>query len=81
MAPESVFDHVILLTPHEQLVSPPQWLSDAFTILDGGCRWVAAAPAHEEFGKRHFLLDHAVGDAFTEEEVAEAGGIVPDIFI
>ncbi|KAL6864019.1 glyoxalase-like domain-containing protein [Trichoderma novae-zelandiae] len=43
--------------------------------------WDAAAPAHEEFGKRHFFLYHAVEDAFTEEEMAEANGIVPDIFI
>jgi hypothetical protein len=34
--PDSVFDHVILLIPHYQLISLPQWLSDAFTILDGG---------------------------------------------
>ncbi|EGR44398.1 uncharacterized protein TRIREDRAFT_5971 [Trichoderma reesei QM6a] len=44
-------------------------------------RWDAAAPAHEKFGKRYFFLCHAVEDAFTEEEMAEAGGIVPDIFI
>ncbi|TFB06896.1 hypothetical protein CCMA1212_001121 [Trichoderma ghanense] len=45
------------------------------------CRWDAAAPAHGEFGKRRFFLYHAVEDAFTEEEMAEAGGDVPDIFI
>ncbi|KAH0492235.1 hypothetical protein TgHK011_007197 [Trichoderma gracile] len=44
-------------------------------------RWAAAAPAHEEFGKRYFFLYHAVEDAFTEEEMAEADGVVPDIFI
>lgn len=44
-------------------------------------KWEAAAPAHAEFGKRHFFLYHGVKDAVTEEEMAEANGVVPDIFI
>ncbi|RFU72760.1 glyoxalase bleomycin resistance dioxygenase superfamily [Trichoderma arundinaceum] len=44
-------------------------------------KWEAASPSHEEFGKRHFFLYHGVNDAFTEEEMAEANGAVPEIFI
>lgn len=44
-------------------------------------KWEAAAPTHGEFGKRHFFLYHGVEDAFTEEEMAESNGVVPDIFI
>jgi hypothetical protein len=44
-------------------------------------KWESASPAHEEFGLRHFFLYHAVKEAFTEEEMAEANGVVPDIFI
>ncbi|UKZ91112.1 uncharacterized protein TrAFT101_006108 [Trichoderma asperellum] len=43
--------------------------------------WEAAAPAHPEFGQRHFFLYHGTKEAFTEEEMAEANGVVPDIFI
>ncbi|KAL7949486.1 hypothetical protein V8C42DRAFT_213390 [Trichoderma barbatum] len=52
--------------------------------LDNGIArysWEAAAPAHGEFGTRHFHLYHGVEGAFTEEEMAEANGVVPDIFI
>ncbi|KAL7933323.1 hypothetical protein V8C35DRAFT_305532 [Trichoderma chlorosporum] len=44
-------------------------------------KWEAAAPAHGEFGTRHFFLYQGVEDAFTEEEMMEANGVVPDIFI
>ncbi|KAL7955712.1 glyoxalase-like domain-containing protein [Trichoderma compactum] len=44
-------------------------------------KWEGAAPAHSEFGKRHFYLYHGVEEAFTEEEMAEANGMVSDIFI
>ncbi|KAH8121383.1 hypothetical protein FP744_10006656 [Trichoderma asperellum] len=44
-------------------------------------RWGSAAPAHPEFGQRHFFLCHGAKEAFTEEEMAEANGVVPDIFI
>lgn len=44
-------------------------------------RWEAAAPAHAEFGQRHFFLYQGTKEAFTEEEMVEANGEVPDIFI
>ncbi|KAL7901624.1 hypothetical protein HDV63DRAFT_404820 [Trichoderma sp. SZMC 28014] len=44
-------------------------------------KWEAAAPAHPEFGQRHFFLNHGTKEAFTGEEMAEANGEVPDIFI
>ncbi|UKZ75112.1 hypothetical protein TrVFT333_002784 [Trichoderma virens FT-333] len=44
-------------------------------------KWEAATPNHEEFGKRNFFLYHGVEGAFTEEEMTEANGIVPEIFI
>ncbi|KAL6789171.1 hypothetical protein J3E68DRAFT_444029 [Trichoderma sp. SZMC 28012] len=53
------------------------------TVSDNVVRykWKGAAPAHSEFGKRHFYLYHGVEGAFTEEEMAEAEGVVPEIFI
>jgi Glyoxalase-like domain len=35
MAPANI-DHVIILLPYEDLVNPPSWLTDKFTITPGG---------------------------------------------
>lgn len=31
-----ILDHIVLLVPHQTLLNLPSWLSDAFTVLDGG---------------------------------------------
>lgn len=31
-----VLDHIVLLVPHENLANLPAWITDAFTVLDGG---------------------------------------------
>ncbi|KUI55583.1 hypothetical protein VP1G_02959 [Cytospora mali] len=36
MAPTPILDHIVLLLPHETLVNLPSWLTDSFTVLEGG---------------------------------------------
>lgn len=36
MAPMPILDHIVILVPHETLTNLPPWLTDAFTVLDGG---------------------------------------------
>ena len=36
MAPTPILDHVVILVPHEILTNLPHWLTDAFTVLEGG---------------------------------------------
>jgi hypothetical protein len=35
-APAVYIDHVTILLSEEEFSSPPNWLTDNFTILDGG---------------------------------------------
>lgn len=36
MAPTPILDHIVILVPHETLTNLPSWLTDAFTVLEGG---------------------------------------------
>lgn len=36
MGPTPILDHIVILVPHETLVNLPSWLTDAFTVLQGG---------------------------------------------
>ncbi|POS68974.1 hypothetical protein DHEL01_v212631 [Diaporthe helianthi] len=36
MANTPILDHIVILVPHEILTSTPHWLTDAFTVLEGG---------------------------------------------
>lgn len=36
MAPTPILDHVVILVPHKTLTNLPHWLTDAFTVLEGG---------------------------------------------
>ena len=36
MAPTPILDHIVILVPHETLTNLPPWLTDAFTVLEGG---------------------------------------------
>lgn len=36
MAPTPILDHIVILVPHETLTNLPHWLTDAFTVLEGG---------------------------------------------
>lgn len=36
MATTPILDHIVILVPHETLTSIPRWLTDAFTVLEGG---------------------------------------------
>lgn len=36
MGPKPILDHIVILVPHETLVNLPSWLTDAFTVLQGG---------------------------------------------
>ncbi|KAF3929602.1 hypothetical protein ABW19_dt0209223 [Dactylella cylindrospora] len=38
MAAEGIalLDHIIVLLPHEELLNPPEWLTDKFNLTDGG---------------------------------------------
>lgn len=36
MAPTPILDHIVILVPHVILTNLPSWLTDAFTVLDGG---------------------------------------------
>lgn len=36
MAPSPILDHIVILVPHETLTNLPHWLTDAFTVLEGG---------------------------------------------
>lgn len=35
-SPVPILDHIVLLVPHDRLVSLPAWVTDAFTVLTGG---------------------------------------------
>lgn len=36
MGPTPILDHVVILVPHDTLINLPSWLTDAFTVLNGG---------------------------------------------
>ncbi|KAI3397720.1 hypothetical protein diail_10489 [Diaporthe ilicicola] len=36
MAQTPILDHIVILVPYETLTNPPSWLTDAFTVLEGG---------------------------------------------
>lgn len=36
MGPTPILDHIVILVPHEILISLPSWLTEAFTVLEGG---------------------------------------------
>lgn len=36
MAPTPILDHIVILVPYETLTNLPTWLTDAFTVLEGG---------------------------------------------
>ncbi|ROV99077.1 hypothetical protein VMCG_06690 [Cytospora schulzeri] len=36
MGPKPILDHIVILVPHESLINLPSWLTDAFTVLQGG---------------------------------------------
>lgn len=36
MATTPILDHIVILVPHETLTNIPHWLTDAFTVLEGG---------------------------------------------
>ncbi|KAK2604717.1 hypothetical protein N8I77_007626 [Diaporthe amygdali] len=36
MAPTPILDHIVILVPHETLTNLPSWVTDAFTVLEGG---------------------------------------------
>lgn len=35
-APTPILDHIVILVPHSTLLSLPSWLTEAFTVLQGG---------------------------------------------
>lgn len=61
MAKQPCLDHVVLLLPYAQLQDLPAWVTNNFTVSEGGKSAILATTPHIFWAHKRFLGKHADG--------------------